>query len=447
VPVPPESTAGARLVRGAVGVGLLQLVGIFLAFASAVVLARALGEDGFGAFSYALTWGLVLLGPATFGLGPILTRETAAGLETGRFGRVRAVRRWAVRVTAIASAVVVGLALVGVLAGRRWLDPVQVDPLLVGVPVAALSAVTLVCRHLLLGLRRVVVAQVAESVVRPAVVLVGVGGAWLAGAPVSAVDALVLYGAATLVGLAWMLWQIRRATPPEVSAAGDDPDPTWLRSAAPLLVTSVARDLNAEAGTLMIGSLLSAGDVGLFRAATRLAALPTYILTAVNLSFQPVAAGLFAKGDLRGIESLGIRASRVALLLALPIVAALLLAGGPMLSLFGPAFPAAAPALAVLALGHLFNVSCGSIGVVLVACRREDDAMRGLLLSCGVTLVANAVLIWAYGLMGAAVATALGLVVWNVALTWYAWRRLGIVPAAFSWRSARSDPPKPGDAS
>lgn len=437
-----QSAAGARLARGAVGVGVLQVAGILLALASTVVLARALGDVGFGAYSYALTWGIVLIGPATFGLGPILTREVAAGLETGQFGRVRAVRRWAVVVTALASAAVLLVGFPVILGAARWLDPNHVAPLLVGLPVAALSAAAHVGRQMLLGLRRIVAAQAAETVLRPALVLAGVGGAWFAGLPVDAVVALVLYGAATVVSIAWMGWQIVRATPPEVGASAPERDPTWLRSAAPVLVLSVARDLNAEAGTLVIGSLLSAGDVGLFRVATRLAALPTYLLTAVNFSFQPVAAGLFARGDLRAIEVLGVRASRVAVLLALPVILVLVLAGGPLLSLFGPSFPAAAPALAVLALGHLFNVASGSVAVVLVACRREDDAMRGLLVSCGVTLVANAALIWAFGLIGAAVATALGLVVWNAALTWFAWKRLNIVPAAFSWRSTRTPEPE-----
>jgi O-antigen/teichoic acid export membrane protein len=292
----------------------------------------------------------------------------------------------------------------------------------------------LVARHHLLGLRRVVTAQVAESVLRPALVLAAVGGVWMAGWSLDATATTGLYGAASAVGLGFLVWRITTSTPAEVVTAAPDPDPLWLRAALPLLVTGIARDLNAEAGMLVMGTFLPPDDAGLFRAATRLASLPTFVLTAMNLSFQPVAAALFATGDLAAIERLGVRASRVAVVLSLPIVAVFLLAGGPVLSVFGPGFSEAAPALAILAFGHLFNVACGSVGVILVACRREDDAARGLVFSCVVTLAANLVLVSTLGLIGAAIATTLGLVVWNVALSWLTWARLGIVPAAFSWR-------------
>ncbi|MEQ1569245.1 MAG: polysaccharide biosynthesis C-terminal domain-containing protein, partial [Myxococcota bacterium] len=201
-----------------------------------------------------------------------------------------------------------------------------------------------------------------------------------------------------------------------------------------VLLTAVARDLNAEGGMLILGSMLPSAEVGLFRAATRLASLPSTVLAALNLSFQPVAARLFAAGNLDEIERLGVRASRIAVGLATPLVLLFLLAGGPVLGVFGPAFTAAAPALAILTLGHLFNVACGSVGVILIACRREDDAARGLVLSAVISLALNVVLVWWLGLVGAAIATALGLVVWNVALSWFTWARLGILPAAFSWR-------------
>lgn len=435
---------GAFLVRGALGIGGLQVVSIGLQFATVVVLARALGEAGFGAYSYALTWALVLLGPATFGIGPIVTRETAAGVATGEGWRVRGVRRFALITTLCASSAVVlaGWAVVAV--ARPYLDPEQVPPLVIGMPVTALSAGALVARHALIGLRRPVIAQVAESVLRPALVLAVVGGAWGLGWPVDAAQAMMAYGAATVIGLGYLGWQIHRASgdlPAGSAAPPDAGDPGWLRSALPLLVTSVARDLNAEAGILVVGSVLGAGDVGLLRAATRFASMPTYLLTAVNLSFQPVAAALFAKGELARIEALGVRASRIAVALSLPVVGVCLVAGGPLLSLLGDGFVRAAPALAVLALGHLFNVACGSVGVILIACRREDDAARGLLLSCVVTVAANLGFGLAFGLNGAAAATALGLVIWNVALTWFCWKRLGIVPAAIPWPFPRKATP------
>jgi O-antigen/teichoic acid export membrane protein len=432
---------GAFLLRGSLGTGVVQVVSIGLTFATSVALARLLGEKGFGTYSYALTWSLLVLGPATAGFGPVVTRETAAGVETRAWDRVLGVGRYARKLTALATTLVVGAGLPLVLLSTPWLGEDQALALLVGIPVTVLGAALLIVRHRLLGLRQVVVAQFAESVLRPALLLLLVGLAAWAGSPLQegrgAALVLGLYAVASLGTLLFVLWRAEASAPPELDDALPVTDPTWLRSAWPLLLTGLARDINAEAGVLLMGSTLSPEDVGLFRAAQRLASLPTYVLTAINLSFQPVAAGLFAKGDLRSIEILGVRASRISVLLSLPFLAAFVLWGDWLLALFGPGFVAAKPALWVLAAGHLFNVACGPVGVVLVAARREDDAAKGLILSCLVTLVATAVGVHFAGLLGAAAATALGLVVWNVALSWFAWERLGILPAAFSWRWLR----------
>ena len=315
---------GAFLLRGSVGTGLVQVLSIGLSFVTTVALARLMGEAGFGTYSYALTWSLLLLGPATAGIGPVLTRETAAGIETGQWGRVAGVRRFVLGLAALATALVLGAALplVGLSMKVKGFD--QGLALLVGVPVTALGAALLLARHRLLGLRRVVTAQFAESVLRPLLLLVLVGTAWGAGVPLGAAHGaavvLGLYAAASAGTLLFVLWRIRAATPEPARTAEPESDSAWLRSAGPLLLTGIARDLNAEAGVLIMGSMLTPAEVGLYRAAQRLASLPTYVLTAINQVFQPVAASLFAKGDLEGIEVLGVRSSRVSVLLSLPFL-------------------------------------------------------------------------------------------------------------------------------
>ncbi|MEQ1571227.1 MAG: oligosaccharide flippase family protein, partial [Myxococcota bacterium] len=207
-------SAGRTLLRGALGVGALQVASMAVTFGSAVLLARVLGEDGFGAYSYATTWNLVLLAPASLGVGPIVTRETAAGLEKGEHGRVRALRSFALRSVATGGLAVVVLGVPLVWALRGQLDPLAVGPMLLAVPGTALSAAMLVARHHLLGLREVVVAQVAESLLRPLLVLGGVGAALALGWPVDATRTTGWYVAGSALGLVFLGWRIRAATPP-----------------------------------------------------------------------------------------------------------------------------------------------------------------------------------------------------------------------------------------
>lgn len=437
------SRASSALLRGSLGTGLVQVASIGLSFLTAAGLARSLGRDGFGVYSFAMTFSLLLIGPASFGFGPVVTRETAAGIEISAWDRVYGVHRASRRLLWRASAVVLGVMAPIIAVAWVMLGEQTATAFLLAAPLTLLSAEILLARHRLLGLRRVVTAQIAETLMRPSLLLMFIGIAYLSGVPLrdssGPAIAIVLYTIASVLIWLFLLWQIRSSlralSPPPEKIYTSDPD--WTRAARSLTLTGIARDLNAEAGILLVGALLAPGDVAILRAAQRLAALPTYALTAINLSFQPVAASLFAKGEIAQVEILGVRASRVATLLSLPMVIGFTLVGDRALSLFGEGFSDGWLALVIMSLGHLFNVATGSVGVILVAAKREDDAAKGLVFSCVVTLLATVVGIYAEGLLGASVAIALGLVVWNVALSWFCWERLGILPAAFSWRWLR----------
>jgi O-antigen/teichoic acid export membrane protein len=92
----------------------------------------------------------------------------------------------------------------------------------------------------------------------------------------------------------------------------------------------------------------------------------------------------------------------------------------------GPEFADAHVALAILCVGQLVNAGCGFTGVILEMTGRELDATIGVATGLFTNIVLNAALIPGFGISGAAVATAAGLLVWNLMLVWAIRRRLGI---------------------
>ena len=95
-------------------------------------------------------------------------------------------------------------------------------------------------------------------------------------------------------------------------------------------------------------------------------------------------------------------------------------------SIFGPEFLPAAPALAVLAIGQLVNAGSGSVGSLLTMTGHERDAAVGFGLSAVMNVALNVLLIPLWGPLGAAVATASSLIAWNVILSFAVYRRLRI---------------------
>jgi O-antigen/teichoic acid export membrane protein len=116
-------------------------------------------------------------------------------------------------------------------------------------------------------------------------------------------------------------------------------------------------------------------------------------------------------------------------------VAVVIVAASPwVLSLFGPEFLAGQPAFFILVSGLLLNASTGAQSFFLTMTGRERPCMW-IHAGCAVLNIAlNAAGITLYGIVGAAVATALSLVVLNVWIYRTVRKHLGIDPTIISLR-------------
>jgi len=76
--------------------------------------------------------------------------------------------------------------------------------------------------------------------------------------------------------------------------------------------------------------------------------------------------------------------------------------------------------------------SAGSQLYVMTMTGHERAAAVLLVCCASLNAVASAVLIDMFGLNGAAIGTAVSLVVWNLAMALYLWRRLSLLPGVLS---------------
>jgi O-antigen/teichoic acid export membrane protein len=83
----------------------------------------------------------------------------------------------------------------------------------------------------------------------------------------------------------------------------------------------------------------------------------------------------------------------------------------------------------------LVNAGAGPVGALLQMTGHQNGVMRVMLWAAGASVLTNFVLIRALGAMGAALATVLGLVLWNIWLNVLAVRRLEVQPS-FVWSVA-----------
>lgn len=431
----------AQLLRGGVGSLTVKLASVLLGFVLAVILARTLGPEQYGVYGFVLTLVTLIAIPAQVGLPHLVVRETAKAATSRDWALMRGIWRWATRYVAVTSLVLllaVGVALY--LAGH-YLSEARYWALIIAFPLIPLIALGNIRGAALRGLRRVVLGQLPEKVIRTVVLILlalafltwGVG----AGYDFTASTALALYVAAAAIAFltgAWLLWRARpEGVVLERSIRTEGRE--WQRAVLPLALITGVQVLNSHVDVLFLGLLRSDEEVGLYRVVIQLGNLVIFGLTAINMVLHPHISRLHQQGNREALQRMVTNSARVILLLALPPVFLFVLFGEWVLILaFGEDYTSAHVALSILALGQLINAGMGSVGALLNMTGHERDTMRGMLIALALNVSLNLLLIPPFGIEGAAFATALTFASWNVFLWRMVWKRLGIKSTAIEGR-------------
>jgi len=424
----------SRLGRDTIGSVGLKITSAGLGFLSTVLLTRLLEPAGYGVYAYVYAWINVLSVLTQFGLPTLVVRETARGMAQDRPDLVQGIWRWAGRVTGLLS-----LALAGIGAVLAWLlrssfGGERLSTFAWAILLVPLVALGNLRGAALRGLQRVVAGQMPEFLIRPGLLVLLLGGAaWLLGRSLSAAEAMMLNVAAAALAFgfgAWMLW---RATPSPVRAARPRYEgQTWWLSVLPLAFIGGMSLINKQASTIILGFFVPDAEIGIFRVAAQISVLASFGLQAVNLVVAPRFAALYAKGDMARLQRLVTASARVILAMNVGMTLGYVLLGRLFLRLvFGPAYLGAYTPLLILLVGQAVNSAAGSVGMLLNMTRHERDTAKGLAVSAILNVVLNLLLVPLLGIIGAAVATAVSLITWNVLLWWAVRQRLGINSLAF----------------
>jgi O-antigen/teichoic acid export membrane protein len=415
--------SGRTLVTKSAGNAVLNGATVVLNFVIALVLSHLIGADGYGAYAFGIAVAALLTVPALLGLPSLVVREIAASRVRRSWGAIRGLVRRANQAVSVASVLVCGgAALVFVLTG--WPPPPLRDPTFLALPLVVLVALVSVRQCAMQGLGHVVSGRTPEAVVSPAlaIVLIVVLDAAL-GERFSAswaVVGLVLAGAVALVlGVILLrraLFSEIRATQPSYATR------TWAIAAGPLIQMSAISALNDQAGTVLLGALSDAQDVGIFSVVLRVSALIPFLLLATVPTLMPSFAELHAHRADDELQRLSSRAARLILYGSLPIVAGVLVLAEPVLRVFGSGFSGGATPLRILAVGQLVNIATGLPGTILIMVDEAGRVTRSVVVGAIANVALSIALIPPYGASGAAVATATSVALTNVLLAGALWR-------------------------
>jgi O-antigen/teichoic acid export membrane protein len=420
----------ARMLLSALTTAFLQGGSSLMGFAVAVALAHLLGAGGYGRYAFALAWATFLTMPATLGLNRFVVRGVAVYEVRGEWRLMKGLVVRAHQAVTVASTAIAG---VGFLVASVWLSPSLRWPFCVAMLLIPLTALTLLRQAVMQALGRVVAGQIPEYVVRPILILLGVGALGLAGGGLlTTTSALGVNAGAVAVACALGAVALRRALPGVLKDVRCSyATRTWIRAALPMMLISGIWLINNNITTIVVGTLGGSHAAGVYSVVEKAGELIVLVLVAANMPLAPAIARLHARGDREGLEHSTGRVARATFLASLPIAITLLIFPHLYLSIFGAGFQGGATALRIIAVGQLVNAASGPAGNVLIMTGHERAAMWGMAAGLLLNVVLGVALVPSLGATGGAIAFATSLALWNLALVVIARRTVGVNVTAF----------------
>jgi O-antigen/teichoic acid export membrane protein len=422
----------SRVARGGVTAFFIYGAGVGLTYCAQLVIARVVGVNTYGVYAYVFAWMGVLAYFSTLGFDVALLRFVAAYEAEGAWALLRGVIQYAQRGATIVGLSIILIGICIIMASGS--SPELRNTFVAGFMLVPILALLWIRCSVVRAYGGVVSAVGPNRVVRDGmliglVAISSLNPAWGIGAPsvmlATVVSSAVALGCADLA--------MRGLRPRAVDAVLPAYDaPTWRRAALPLVIIGTTEALMNRTGVILLGWIVDTKDAGIYSLAFNIAFVVALPQVAVSTLFAPTISGVFVRKDQALLQILVTRAASWTLCAGAGIALLLFVLAEPLLAWFGPGFEAGVPALRILLVGQVIVASAGSQLHVLNMTGHERSAAVLLVACAGANAVVSTLLISLFGLTGAAVATATTLIIWNVAMSLFLWRRLHLLPGVLA---------------
>lgn len=452
LPLPLKRAAGELLgrlqdghlggvVRGAAFVMGIRIAGAAIALLSQVMLARWMGAFEYGIFSYVWVWVIVLGIVVPMGFGTSVLRFIPEYRTKERWGRLAGIIRTSFCVVLAVSCIMAGIGLLLLWSMRGHIESYYVLPLAVGLLCVPAFAMTDWQEGTARAFGWVNLAYIPPYIIRP-LLIVGAAGSilYFTGSATGLQVALgaLAASAVTMIGQRlYFMYRLARTMPrakPVYHAK------FWIAASAPLVLVEGLYLLMTNTDIVLLGYFADPDDVGVYFAATRIANLMAFIFFSLNALAVPKFAELHGAGKHLELQRF---VRGVIHAMFWPTLAAgvfLLVAGEFILGLFGAGFEAGYPLLALLMLGFLARAATGPTEYLLNMTGNQNVVALIYGFAAVGNIGLNLMLIPVWGGIGAAIATAISVLVSTACLAIVVKRRLGIKAFIFSTGSARALP-------
>ena len=405
-------------------------LGLGLQFVMIVFLSRALGAAAMGIYSLFNSWLMIFFSVAEVGNGTSVMRTVSVLNGQQKKHLIRAFVMHALAVVSVAGLLI---ALLVWWLPVDWIVQLTGDdvPFKIMIMAAIAGIATVIMRVLasaLTAMGFINLALTLEKTLLPAAILVLLTAYWLIGQTLT-IDAYLIWHILALFFIALlMLVYLIKLTANKTASGEQSPQesaPAALnKSLWSFWGIGIANIVFMNLPFLILPQFASIVETGIFGAAFRLINLGSIVLVTLAAFFGPRFAQLYADKNLAGLRKALRQSQLFSLMVYAPLFLLMMFVPQWLLGLFGDEFVDGAVFLMIMAVGQLINTATGLVGYMMNMMHREKiEFMITLSVLAGVFIMMM-ILGQIQGVMGIAIAYAIGMAIKNLLSLFFALRHI-----------------------
>ncbi len=400
----------------------IQSAAILFGLAANYILARGLGANNYGVFSFAFSVVFPFVNLVSFGLGVLMVREMPHIITKNSPGLLKGLHLWSLKL-AIPACIILGILIATIVYALPTKD--YTVPILIATAIIPFYGLMNYYTASIKGMHKIVLSQISDNLIRPGIFLVIIAWFYFSSNSFGVYSAIYINIIAFAAGMIFACIMFYKS----VELKGITPEydtKKWWKGMGSLSLLNGILSLDARLDLLMLGFITNPTQVGVFSITHKIALTLYFFLSVMNTIIAPSISRMNSLNDKVGLQKMITKTVRWVMIFSLPAGILIIVFSKWIMLCFGKEYIIGQPALIILCVVQLFSISCGPAGVISMMTGHERYNTIATVISMALTIIFNIILTPTMGLTGSAIAASIGIVAWNIYMITMVKNKVGI---------------------